>query len=145
MKEQCQAFFNQQIDNIKSYLDNINPEQVCQTIHLCSLSLVNSCSTCMARLDLKKGALLQATSRFSEYFNDLCQKNSYEECQLFAQQIHDVIQISLEEFNSNETCSEIGFCTTDNNGYSLDFDSYEESLTNSIQNKFLVLPSVSND
>ncbi|CAF4727604.1 unnamed protein product, partial [Rotaria socialis] len=47
VKDQCRELFNQQFDNLKSYVDGTNPEQFCQNIHLCSVSSVGKCSTCV--------------------------------------------------------------------------------------------------
>ncbi|CAF1514559.1 unnamed protein product, partial [Adineta steineri] len=37
-KDECRDYTNQRFDNIKSYLNNIDPTQFCQTMHLCSTS-----------------------------------------------------------------------------------------------------------
>ncbi|CAF3349410.1 unnamed protein product [Rotaria sp. Silwood2] len=127
-KEKCQNVFNQRFDELKSYLDNINPEQFCQSIHLCSISLNSKCSTCIERLQLRKDGILQAIDRLTGYFNDLCQQHASKQCQIYIQQMHDLIQISFEEFDPKETCNVIGFCTTDNIENDMDFDKYEKHL-----------------
>ncbi|CAF5008828.1 unnamed protein product, partial [Rotaria sp. Silwood1] len=131
-KDQCQNFINQRFDNVKSYLDNINPEQYCQSMHLCSISLNNKCSTCIEHLQLRKDGILQAIDRLTGYFNDLCQLNAEKQCQIYIQQVHDLIQISFEEFNPKETCNLIGFCTIDNINNDIDFNTFEKYLEDEI-------------
>ncbi|CAF0969540.1 unnamed protein product [Rotaria sordida] len=132
-KDRCQNLINQRFNNLKSYLNNINPEQFCQSIHLCSISLNNKCSTCIERLQLRKDGILQAIDRLTGYFRDLCQKHAEtKQCQIYIQQIHDLIQISFEEFDPKETCNLIGFCTTDGTENKMNFDKYEKDLVDEI-------------
>ncbi|CAF3355329.1 unnamed protein product [Rotaria socialis] len=132
VKDQCRELFNQQFDNLKSYVDGINPEQFCQNIHLCSVSSVGKCSTCVERLQLRKDAISQASDRLTGHFRDLCQQNADKQCQLYVQQVHDLVQLSLEEFDLTETCTAMGFCTTENSEKDLGFDQYEKNVENEI-------------
>jgi hypothetical protein len=120
---------NQRFDNLKSYLDKIDPEEFCQTIHLCSVSLTNTCSTCIESLQLRKDGFLQAIDRLAGYFNDLCQQHAKKQCQIYVNQLHDSIQKSIEEFNPKETCNSIGFCSNDE----ADFDQYGKYLVDEIE------------
>jgi len=137
-KDQCRGFYNKQFDNIKSYLNNIDPNQFCQTIHLCSTSSViviqtdDKCSTCIERLESRKQGALQAVTRVAAYFDDICQRFANKQCQVFIKQIQDSFEESIQSFDPKQTCTSIGFCSTTKNDNQIDFDTYEKFLENEI-------------
>ncbi|CAF3652448.1 unnamed protein product [Adineta steineri] len=133
-KDQCRNFYNQRYDNLKSYLDNINPEQFCQKTHICSsIVLSNTCSRCVERFQMRKDGILQGIDRIAGHFIDLCQRHAEKQCQIYVKHVHDLLQKSIEKFNPKETCSIIGFCTKDGNDNTLDFDEYEKNLQEEIE------------
>lgn len=132
MKDQCQDILNKQFNSLVSYIDAIKPEQVCQQIHLCSVASLDQCSTCIERLQLRNDAFLQAINRLTEHFKDWCQRRADEKCQIYVQQMHDIVQISLEEFDLKETCNAMGFCTKDNSEMKFDVKEYEKQVEEEI-------------
>ena len=98
-------------------------------MHLCSVSLTDTCSKCIENLQLKKDGMLQAIDRLAGYFNDLCQEYSDKECQAYVKETKNSIQKSIEEFNPQQTCNSIGFCSTDES----DFDQYKQSIDDEIE------------
>jgi hypothetical protein len=94
---------------------------------------MDTCSTCNQRLELKKDGILQAIDRLAGYFNDLCQKYAEKQCQIYVKQIKDSIQKSIEEFDTKQTCTSIGFCTTDGIEKEMNFNQYEKYLEDEIE------------
>ncbi len=134
MKDQCQDFYNKQFDNIKSYLNNIDPTQFCQNIHLCSTSLIiirtDKCSICVERLQLRKEGILQGITRVASYFDDICQRFVGKQCQIFVKQIQNSFEESVKNFDPKETCTAIGFCSI--KPTEMDFIQYEKYLEDEI-------------
>lgn len=129
-KDQCRNFVNQRMDNLTSYVKQIDPEQICQNLHLCSsLISTDSCSTCIERFNLRQQALRQAVDRLADYFTDYCQQLSNEECQTYLQEIKGPLQESIDSIDIKDTCTSIGFCDPSN---SLDFNEYEKSIESEI-------------
>lgn len=121
---------NQRFDNLTSYLKQIDPEQVCRNLHLCSIAVTDTCGICIQRFDERKDGILQAIDRLAGYFTDLCQKYGEKQCQIYVKEIKDSIVQSIEDFNSNDVCNSIGFCSID---IKMNFDDYEKYLENEIK------------
>ncbi|CAF1099474.1 unnamed protein product [Adineta steineri] len=129
VKDQCRDYYNQKFDNLKAYLNNIDAAQFCQTIHLCSTSHVtietDKCSTCVESLQQRKDGMLHGITRVASYFDDLCQRFGGKQCQVFVKQIQDSFEESVRNFDPKQTCSAIGFCSTNSD---MDFAKYEKYL-----------------
>jgi hypothetical protein len=133
VKGQCRDFFNQRFNNLTSYINEIDPEKFCQSLHLCSLALIDTCSTCIQRLDVRKDGFLQGIDRLSGYFNDLCQKYSGKKCQKYVNKLKDLYQQSIKEFDTKQICSSIGFCEIYGNENEIDLNEYENYLEDQIE------------
>ncbi|CAF3793085.1 unnamed protein product [Rotaria sp. Silwood1] len=135
-KDQCRDYYNQRFNNIKSYINNINADQFCQSLHLCSTSLIiihtDQCSKCLESLQSRKVTLLHALDRIVSYFDDICQRFAGKQCQIFLKQIQDSFQKSIENFDPKQTCHIIGFCSIKNIPDEIDFDKYEKYLEDEI-------------
>ncbi|CAF3821446.1 unnamed protein product, partial [Rotaria sordida] len=135
-KDQCRDYLNQRFNNIKSYINNINADQFCQSIHLCSTSLIviqtDQCSKCVESLQLRKDSILHALDRIVSYFDDICQRFAGKQCQIFIKQIQDSFEKSIKNFDPKQTCHLIGFCSETNVKQEIDFDKYEKYLEDDI-------------
>jgi hypothetical protein len=76
---------------------------------------------------------MQAVDRVTGYFNDLCQRFAGKQCQIVVRQIHDSIQQSIKDFDPKQTCTAIGFCSTNGIENETDFDKYEKQLEDDIE------------
>ncbi len=137
MKDQCRDYVNQRFDNLKAYIDTIDPTQFCQTAHLCSTTSVividtDTCSTCVERLQSKKEAILQGVNRLAVYFDDLCQRYANKQCQAWIKQIQTSVEESIENMDPKKICTLVGFCSTTKDATQMDFDAYEKYLENEI-------------
>jgi hypothetical protein len=68
-KGECRDYCNQQFDNIKSYLNNIDPTQFCQTIHLCSTLSIDrqkNPSTLCANMGVFQQSCEEALNAFTQ-------------------------------------------------------------------------------
>ena len=133
MKDQCRDYYNQRYNDLKAYIDQIDPEKFCQNIHLCSVGSSNICETCVERLDGRKDVFVQAIDRLTGYFSDLCQKYADKTCQTYVQEMKQTIQESVTELDSNQTCTMMGFCGTDPTGENTNFDEYQASVEDDIE------------
>ena len=113
-------------------MDKINSEQFCLKANLCSISVNGTCSACVESLQLRKDGLLLIVNRVMKYFNNFCQQYAKNQCHMYVKQIHDSIQTYMKEFDLKETCTSIGFCSTDNSKNDIDFNQYEYYLENLI-------------
>ncbi|UJR26418.1 hypothetical protein I4U23_007750 [Adineta vaga] len=129
VKDQCRDYYNRRFDNLKSYLNNIDPAQFCQNIHLCASSHntigTDKCTTCVERLQQRKDGILRGIDRVATYFDDLCQRFAGQQCQVFVKQIRTSFEESVKQFDPKQTCTAIGFCSTTNE---MDFDKFEKFL-----------------
>jgi hypothetical protein len=137
VKDQCRTYYNQRFDDINTYLDSIDANQFCQTLHLCSTTSVividtDKCSTCVERLQSRKEGILQAVNRLAAYFDDLCQRFANKQCQVFVKQIQTSFEESIGNFDPKQVCTVIGFCSTMKDTNQMDFDAYEKYLENEI-------------
>ena len=122
---------------MKSYINNIDADQFCQSIHLCSTSLlvtkVDQCSKCIDGFQSRKIAFSQGLVRLSSYFDDLCQRFADHKCQVFIKQVKESVEKSLAHFSSEKICHSIGFCFTTNNDHPMNFDEYEKHLETELE------------
>ncbi|CAF3582670.1 unnamed protein product [Rotaria socialis] len=132
VKDQCQDFYNQRFNDIKSYITNINSDQFCQSLHLCAkLPIIiksDQCSKCVESLQTRKTNILHAMNRVVAYFDDLCQRFAGKQCQVFVKQIQDSFEESIDNFDPKQACNVFGFCSTTNNQNQMDFEKYEKYL-----------------
>jgi len=91
--------------------------------------LTGTCGICSQRFDQRKDGVLQAIDRLAGYFNDLCQTYGEKQCQIYVKEIKDSIAKSIEDFDSKDVCTSMGFCSTDG----IDFDQYEKYIENEIE------------
>ena len=128
-KDQCRDFYNRRFDNLKSYVDSIDPTQFCQNIRLCASSHrmtgTDKCTTCVERLQQRKDSILRGIDRVANYFDDLCQRFAGQQCQVFVKQIQNSFEESVKQFDPKQTCSAIGFCSSTSN---MDFEKFEKFL-----------------
>ncbi len=131
MKDKCRDFFNHQFDSLNAYIDTIDPNQFCQTLHLCTTTAIietDACSTCVDRLQSKKEGIVQAVDRLAAYFDDLCQRFANKQCQTFIKQIQTSVETSLQNVDPKQMCTLFGFCSTGNDAHQMNFDAYEKYL-----------------
>ena len=134
MKDQCRDYYNRRYNDLKASIDQIDAQQFCQNIHLCSIQSNEPCGTCVERLDGRKDAFVQAIDRLAGYFNDLCQKHADDKsCQTYVQEMKKFIQRSISYFDSNEACTSMGFCGADSTTTTMDIDQYLQSVEDDIQ------------
>ncbi|CAF1001411.1 unnamed protein product [Adineta ricciae] len=128
-KDQCRDFYNRRFDNLKSYIDSIDPTQFCQNIRLCAsshrMTETDKCTACVERLQQRKDGILRGIDRVANYFDDLCQRFAGQQCQVFVKQMQNSFEESVRQFDPKQTCSAIGFCSSTSN---MDFNKFEKFL-----------------
>ena len=87
----------------------------------------------MERLQSRKEGVLQAVNRLAAYFNDLCERFSNKQCQVFIEQLQSSFQASIGSFDPKQACTSIGFCSTTEDESRMNFDTYEKYLEEEIE------------
>ena len=137
VKDQCRHYYNQRFSFIKSYINNIDVNEFCQSIHLCSTSLIvvrtDQCSKCVESFQSRKIGVSQGIVRITSYFDDICQSFAGKQCQVFIKQIQQSLEKSIDNVHPREMCRSIGFCSTMNNLKEKNFDIYEKYWEDEIE------------
>lgn len=147
VKDKCQDHYNKLYEAVKAYVNSIDADQFCQSLHFCSsrplIQQLNGnnnkgpqCDKCIQRLDERKQVLRQGIERMTNYLSTLCQRFELKQCQVFLQQLQDYSDTTINTWNTQDICTHIGFCSTTDKSDHTDepsFDQYEKYLKDELE------------
>lgn len=144
-KDECKAFYDQRFERMKNYINSIDADLFCQSVHLCAsksqsqskiiIDELNQCTTCINYFDQRKENLEQGVNRLIPYLKDLCQRYSLKQCDDVLQGLQQNILPTVKNLQSKQVCSELGFCSLSAENGAMSFDYYRKAIEDELEEK----------